>query len=63
MTPEEIARCRAIIQADEERVRQARELAALDLGPAPCQHTKPMEFIDWCAEFVELAREKFARLI
>ena len=53
----------AVIQADQERCQQAYELAMAELGLAPCQHTKPEEFIDHLDKVTQLAREKFARLI
>lgn len=53
----------AVIQADQERCQQAYELAMAELGPVPCQRTKPEAFIDHLDRVTQLAREKFARLI
>lgn len=64
MTEHDFIRYRdEVIKADQERSRQAYELAMAELGPAPCQHTKPEEFIDHLDRVTQLAREKFARLI
>lgn len=63
MTEQDFAIYRdAVIKADQERSRQAYELAAIDLGRAPCQDTQPAAFIDYCDDLNKLARVKLARL-
>lgn len=64
MTEQEFIRYRdQVIKADQEISQQAYALAMAELGPVPCQHTKPEEFIDHLEKVTQLAREKFARLI
>lgn len=63
MTEAEIAHTRAVIEADCERVDQAYEAGHAELGHPPCWKTKRKEHRAHSARLVELAAEKFARLI
>ena len=52
-----------VITADNERRKQAAELALDQLGPPPCIHKNYEAYVDYVARHNDLAREICARLI